>query len=299
MRIEIRCVSYSEDTSEAIKQMDAVYGPTFVRIFGDGAVSQSFGDLVIFTSIMHPAAQRAPDNRRGSYYKPTHTYFSSCHLDYADWIPQDWRSRVLGYGQAIDTAIMRIAKTRLTDAERLVLLDVNARTITEVMASAPEFITPLKPVSLIYFESSDRAGLHFGPVPGANDFSPPGVRYVEVRPEDAFSIPTSQTKGEEALPAISRQFRRDEDGLHFYEAFPHEGRITEYEGLCGIGGENRFHDFETSAQAAKIVARLKSQMKAKGFRSVPMSKHKRLIVEYPVEGNCWSCPSEWCNWVRA
>ncbi len=284
MSVEIRCVSYSEDTRAAIDQMDAVFGPTFVRLFGDGIVSASFRDLVIFTSIMHPAAHLPADNRRGSYHKPTDTYCTSCRLDYADWVTPDWPLRVLGYGRAVTTAIMRIAKTRLTETERAALLDANERAISELLALPPDSVAPLLPICLVYYDS-DRPGIHFGPAPGANDFSPAGFKYVEVKPEDAFSAAAQMPEREDSLPSIPRLFRRDQSGLHFYEAFPHNGQIAEHEGRCGIGGDNRFHDYKTPGEAAKIVTRLKSEAKTRGFRAIPHSRQKRLIVEYPVTAN--------------
>ncbi len=282
VKIEVRCVSCGEDTREAIKQMDTAYGPVLARHLEELPTFSGFDDLSIFTSIMHPAAQLEPDNKRGSYYKLTRSYITSCRLEYRDWIKPDWEIRTQGYAASVKKAIGRIAKTRISETERQVLLHCADISAIEVLTSAPDLVVPLKPIWLVYYESSERPGIRFGDIPGMGDFAPPGVRYVEVKPEDAFLVAASMSAREESLPSIPRRFRRDEKGLHFYEAFLREDRVIEHEGLCGLGGENRFHHFELLGQAEKIVTNLMAEAKAKGYRSVPSSKQKRLIVEYPV-----------------
>ena len=243
MHAEVSCFCSMESSRDAVRQMDDSFGANFVRLVEAELSLEQIDKLCISVSIMPHYHLLPPDQSRGSYDKASRTYYISRRLRYPDWIPGDWALRTQDYASAVKTAISRIAKTRLSEAERSRLLEMADWATTETLASPPERIAPVE----------TREDIVQGYLPQADK-----------------------------LPVIPRLFRRDGEVLYFYEAFPRENEIVEYEGECGVGGDNRFHPFDTVAQARKLVAQLKVDARAKGFRTLPGSKQKRLIVEYPV-----------------
>lgn len=243
MYAEVRCICSMASSQDAVQQMDDSFGANFVRLVEAELSLEQIDKLCIFVSIMPHYHLLPPDQGRGSYAKARRTYYISRRLHYPDWIPGDWALRTQDYASAVKMAISRIAKTRLSDAERSWLIDLAERATVETLASPPERIAPVEA----------REDIVQGYLPQADK-----------------------------LPVIPRLFRRDGEVLYFYEAFPRENEIVEYEGECGVGGDNRFHPFDTVAQARKLVAKLKTDARARGYRPQPASKQKRLIVEYPV-----------------
>ena len=270
----------------AVRQVDDAFGPVWSELVGKSETEGNFGRLAIGTSIAHPASTRPSKRATGSYHKPSDTYFVSAALDYAAWISTDWQDRVVGYAETVKAAIGAIAKTKIDDKNRSALLVLTEATKQRVLRDVPAIVVPLGSVWLV--PNSDAAVPHicFQKIDGMSHDG-----YIKVPPHDAFKVAVSLPVHEAPPPSIPRMYRRDADGLRFYEAFMHDGQIAEHEGMCGIGGDNRFHQAGTPGQVQLVMANLKKAAKLVGYKTLPVSKHKKLIVEYRV-ADSFANPSE-------
>jgi len=277
MEFECRTVCCSQDCRNAVKQMDDVFGSAFVRSATARLKSLSgFGRLVVFLSMMNPAFG-ARDTRRGSYHKSSDTYFTNCDLNYDDWISGDWAQRVDSYAWSVNEAVRRIAKTRITNEEREALLDAVKLAAHEVKAVAPAKIEPLESI----FVKRDAAGkiVCRGSLVASDADAVMGYSVEEVVP--GSHLPEEETSD---VPPMFKLYQRKDDGLYYHEAWPDDGDIVEHRGLCGTEGETRRHPYATLAEARRICAALKRQARADGYRPVAPSRHRRMVVELPVDG---------------
>ncbi len=284
MEHQVRCVSSTAEASKAVRQMDDAYGAAFVR-----GLSQIFlsgmSRLCIFVAISHPAVGVVGKPSRGTYYKANGSYMITQPLDYADWITTDWAKRTVGYSNAVKAAIGRIAKTRIIEAERQALLNLADVTAEHVASSPPDWVKPLKRVTFVYSDDSDRPTIHYGSTAGSA-LNSSGLRYIEIPPEKAFEAAQSlPPRPDNDLPGPVSLYKRGDESLHFYEAFPFEGHVTEHWGVAGLGGENRFHDYTDARHAHALIAGFKKAKRAEGFQAIPSSRRQKLIVEYDVEEN--------------
>jgi hypothetical protein len=84
-------------------------------------------------------------------------------------------------------------------------------------------------------------------------------------------------------PPMFKLYRRDEGRLHYREAWAHHGEVIEHHGACGTEGETRNHPYGTPAEARRIRAALKAAARAENYRPIAPSRHRRLVVELPIE----------------
>jgi len=269
------------DTADALKQVEDAFAGRAATLEGRDKLSL-IGVLYVSVHLKSPLAgdRRA---RRGSYHKPTETYFVEAYADYGEWIVPDWRRRTENYAGALRDAIGRVAKTRLPELERTSMLRLIDRLVDIVAASPPEDLKPLQSIELHYIGDNPVPSISFGSVGGIN-FVLPGTRTVEVWPEDAEAVAASLPKRAPQEPQAFKLYKRDGDGLRYHEAWANEGEITEHWGICGEEGNTSPHAYASLAAGEKIMRAIKNRARETGFSSLASSRHRQLVIELPVDG---------------
>ncbi len=288
MEFTCRMVSAAADTTDAVRQLDAVFGDAFVRLAtAEIDALSGMSGLCIFVTMMHPALLPGEDTRRGSYHKASNIYYVTRRLTYEDWLKPDWSARTLSYAATVKGAINRLAKTRITADERARLLDIADRAAAEAIANAPLKGIALGNVTQTRTAAGEHLGFGFKPPEGFTDTygmpRPEGWQSENLSFEEVWRIVKSQS-AVPTDPEAFKLYRRDDTGLHYYEAWGHEGEITEHRGLCGTEGETIVRAYAGLSAGEKIISRLKAQGRAEGYRAISRSKHRTLVVEIPVDG---------------
>ncbi len=281
--LSIRNFYYSPDTAEALEQMEGAFGDAAATLEGQARFSL-IGVLVASIRLNGPFGGLSKP-KRGSYHKPTETYYTEAFADYGEWIALDWPRRTMDYAKALREAIGRVTKARLPDAEREVVLDRVARMMDVVLGLPPENIKPLKPVKLVFGPDSPRPMVSFD-ADGrlAEELLSVGSRVLIVPPEEAESIAAGLPKEAPREPEAFKLYRREGSVLRYHEAWAHEGEITEHWGVCGEEGETSSHAYDDLAAGGKIMGAIKRQARQAGFVTLARSKHRQLVLEIPVDG---------------
>jgi len=276
--LEIRSYVLYPDTSDALMQVEQAFArasetaPSRLSLIGTLAVSIRLNNPL--------SGDFTP--RRGSYHKPTDTYYVQAIANYDQWIVPDWRRRTENYATALKDAIGRVAKTRLPEPERTELLGVVDRLTEIVLESPPDDLKPLKPVGLMYGDDSARPAMAFDV---SSSFGPPLFgEMVLVQPEDAVAVAASLPKQATEEPQAFKLYRHDGEALHYHEAWASDGEITEHWGLCGFEGDSLRHPYDSLAAGEKIMKAIKTRARQAGFSSLPPSRHRQLVIELPVDG---------------
>ncbi|WP_050808369.1 hypothetical protein [Asticcacaulis biprosthecium] len=276
--LEISNFIYFPDTSDALRQVERAFGEALPDAPGRLSL---IGRLVVSIRLNNPLAGIMRPGR-GSYHKPTDTYYVEAFADYERWIVPDWLARIQSYAAALKDAIGRVPKTRLSDAERIALLGLIDRLEETVLGSPPDVLKPLKPMKLIYAADSPRPAIAF-------DVDSPicfglSTDAVLVPPENAAAVAASLPKREPEGPRPFKLYRRDGDALHYHEAWANDSEITEHWGVCGHEGDSLRHLYDGLAAGEKVMAAIKRRARQVGFSSLPRSRHRQLVIELPIDG---------------
>jgi hypothetical protein len=83
---------------------------------------------------------------------------------------------------------------------------------------------------------------------------------------------------------VEKLYKRVHDVLHYHEAWADRDSVTEHWGVVGERGSTRelAQSKGTSAEAA--IAELLQPVREAGYSPIDMGDHRRLIVEYAVDG---------------
>ncbi|ESQ88319.1 hypothetical protein ABAC460_16800 [Asticcacaulis sp. AC460] len=276
--LDIRNFTYFPDTRDALDQVE--------QAFGDASANaptrlSRIGNLVVSIRLSNPlAGDQHPG--RGSYDKPTGTYYIAANADYDRWVVPDWHHRTQSYAAAMKDAIGRVAKTRLPEAERTAILGLIDHLEETVSGSPPDNLKPLKPVKLMYSEDSLRPAIAF-------DVEPPiglavSTDAILVLPQNVAAVAASLPKREPESPRPFKLYRRDGEALHYQEAWAHDGELTEHWGVCGHEGDSLLHHYDSLTAGNKIVEAIKRRARQAGFSSLPRSRHRQLVIELPIDG---------------
>lgn len=280
--LSIRNFYYFPDTSDALKQMESAFGDAAAKVEGQAAFSL-IGVLVVSVRLNGPFAGRQQP-RRGSYHKPTATYYAEAFADYERWIRPEWQVRTQNYADALKAAIGRVAKTRLPEPERAMLLARIDRLAESVAAVPPGDVKPLKPVKLIYTGDSLRPMIAFDAGHAATDAAWAGSRIVIVSPEEAQAVADGLPEPAPERPESFKTYKREDDILAYHEAWANDGEITEHWGICGTEGDQSTHVYDSLAAGQNIIQAIKKRAREAGFSALARSKHRQLVIELSVDG---------------
>ncbi len=279
MELEVRGICFTKDMMDSAHEMDALFGGDLKARAKREPAFEKIGELFLQATPDNPLS--GPPDKRRSYSKKYDLYSVSQPIDYMAWAKADWAGRTDAYAQALTLAVQRVAKTRLTDAERETLISLVDQTRRQVREAPPQTVHPVGPTYVTYDENDkvvslgfeeDGLGLSLG-------------RVVALAPEEVAKLSRDDIfpPSPEEIPSF-KLYRRIEGRLHYHEAWPWESKIVEHWGLCGTTGEVREHDFDGTLAGKRLIARLKKEARAGGFQSIAPSRHATLIVEYPIDG---------------
>lgn len=86
-------------------------------------------------------------------------------------------------------------------------------------------------------------------------------------------------------------YKREADRrLLYHEAWSAGAQVVEHWGVCGDRGETKAHPVADDREARRALQQLKKAAAARGYASIPESRMKMLVVEYPLDG--WGSPSD-------
>ena len=255
--------------------MEETYGARLARLVGDYPPFTLIGELIVSPECSHPLHALQTKVRR-SHDVSRRTYFVTVPVDYIAAATLDWPTRVGAYSDAVEIAIARVAKTRLTDAERETLLAAARQARAEISASPPGDIVSF--------------GRFLMPIDPRASQSLPGEvapSWVEVKLEDMPSL-LAQVKPQEET--LFKLYAKVVDGRRRYrEAWLDDDlTVVEHWGICGERGESASHGHESAPSARERYQALKKAARAEGYRPIPLSRHAKLTVEFSLSDSDWS-----------
>lgn len=245
-------------------------------------VFEKIDRLELGLALNHPVTASHPNPGKARFHTPSKTVFASASIDYEKWIAENWNSRVDAVAEALIAAVGAVAKSRLTTEERATALDVIRDGAERTKLSPPQCITPLGSVYLMFYAGSEKPAVSF------NDHVPPmipGVVRIEELPPSAVPEYLSTSPNlSTPPPSIFKLYTQQNGQLTYREGWIADGKVTEHWGVCGERGETRFHPLAEGTDPRTLLNALSREARALGFKPIPLSRHKGLIVERPVQG---------------
>jgi predicted DNA-binding WGR domain protein len=235
-------------------------------------------EIVVGPITMHPALGRK-QRAQATLDPKTKTYFVKAPLNYLDYVSADWTIRTSAFGDSVAAGLRKLPKSRFSDTERAALLSVVERATQRTAATRPEIVELAKPVFARLDQDGNPNGLSLqvdGPVPLGSGFL--------IEPDDAGKYEgfCAQNPKSRATP-VKLFLRRSDAALLYVEAWYADGKVVEHWGTCGERGETREHEAPSEEEAARVLARLSKRARTKGYRPIPNSRMKMLIVEYVLD----------------
>ena len=83
---------------------------------------------------------------------------------------------------------------------------------------------------------------------------------------------------------MEKLYKRVDGVLHYHEAWAYRGSVTEHWGVVGERGSTREVAQPRGMSADATVATVLRPARESGYAPIDMQDHRRLIVEYPVDG---------------
>lgn len=236
--------------------------------------------LALCLALSHPLAARAPEPAKARYHGPTKTVFASASVNYEKWLHENWSDRVEAVGEALIAANGAVAKSRLTAHERTSVVGIILEAVERAKASCPEALIPLGSVYLNFYPGGEEPSVGYGD----GSVSSMTTRVVELRPSELLAYLESNPKDPATPPSMFKLYMRRDGRLDYHEAWIDNGEIIEHWGTCGERGETRRHAVGSGADPFALLKSLSDKPRAAGFKPIPLSRHKGLIVEREVVG---------------
>jgi hypothetical protein len=236
----------------------------------------------------HPVFGRQ-DVARAQFDRTGGTYRIRIPLRYVEWASMDWGVRVKEFADAMLAGIGALPRSRFNDGDRAILRAAVGRAAEAALSSKPEAVSAVKPI----FVFTDAEGKAVSVSYDINDNTDPVPRVgFQIAPEDAGKHegiwPDRQSKTSTDPFKLYRRVSPSE--LHYREAWYADGVVTEHWGRCGERGEAREHPARNETDVAIVLSRLKKSARDAGYRPIPESRMKFLIVEYALDS--WGSPDD-------
>jgi len=235
-------------------------------------------------SLIHPAgSSRSP--KRGSFSKRDKTYYLPASLPYVAWATGDWSVRVSLMADEARQVLHGLPATRVSRDEKGALSSAIDAAEVVTLASAPQSLEPVGSIHLIYDESGERSGS-----PPGVSFSDIGIprsgRIVEVRVSEISAIDWDALMKRQVSDERSFKFyRRGDATLSYREAWIDDANaVTDHRGDCGDRGETQVRPFSDRSAARRFYEELKVDARRAGFRAIPESRHRQIVVDLADDG---------------
>jgi hypothetical protein len=236
--------------------------------------------LALCLALSHPIAAPAAGPAKARYHGPTKTVFASASVNYEKWLDENWNNRVEAVGEALVAANGAVAKSRLTAHERTSVVGIILEAVERAKASGPEAVIPLGAVYLSFYPGGEEPSVQYGD----GGVSSMATRVVELRPSELLAYLESNPKELASPPSVFKLYMRRDGRLDYHEAWIVDGEIIEHWGACGERGETRRHAIGPGADPFALLKSFSGKPRAAGFKPIPLSRRKGLIVEREVEG---------------
>ena len=279
MNVEAHLISSTGEASASGRQAVNAVNACIVELTSAKADFDKFDCLRIHLMLAHPLAVRASRPARARFHSPTKTVFATTSIDYEKWIKEDWNSRIEAVAEALFGAVSSVAKSRASVEERSALVEIVIEAAALAKASPPVVMHPLESVHLTFDSDSDKPSVSFGARSQSTD-----TTAFELPPSELLAYLAKAPPEPTAEPSSFKLYLRREGRLAYHEAWIADDEIIEHWGLCGELGETRSHPIGIGSDPFAVLKDLSHRPRANGFKPVPLSQHKGLIVEKPIEG---------------
>lgn len=199
--------------------------------------------ILLALRVLHPSAQK---KQRGSFRQADGTYYMWSDVDLMAFAASGWASRIGALADATRDAVSRIARTRISEAERAFLLESVAKAETRALNAEPSQIEPINEADLLRLTHSSQVS------------SPEPSRLV-------------------------RLYKSIDGVRHYREMWFDGAQTTEHEGVVGEIGKIKETPVTAEADGFRALKEFEQSARKDGFRPVSLSKQVRLIVEYASE----------------
>lgn len=272
MRLSIWVISGTAEALDSLVQLAGRAAPVWSSLGERLPDFEQIGELLVCCSILHPLAGGRRTPLRGSYDSRAGIFYAQVQIDYVAWAVEGWPARVEAFVAALKESLKRIAKTRISESERMRLLELAEPLGRALCADPPDHLVPVGPV---YLTDPGGKGL-------------PSVAFDIPRdPEGWTAVPASDAGELRARPDKERLFklyRCRNGGLEYFEAWTGDRGVIEHTGRCGERGQIREHSSSDEEGQLAILRRLKSEARATGYRAIAPSRHAQLVVERALDG---------------
>lgn len=183
-------------------------------------------------------------DRRGSFDRKSNTWFSHAPLDYDAWASGDYAVRVSLLAGAVQRGLDRVPSKRLTTNEREQLASAISAARDSVLVNPPPVLAPV-------------------------DKGP-------------WKDPRLTPPQEERLFKL---YDRDDGRLLYREGWiDDDNAVSDHRGWCGERGKTQVYPFASASEARSFYDGLKAEARTAGFRAIPQSRHKQIVVELVDDG---------------
>jgi len=230
-------------------------------------------ELVLIATVAYPDGETRP--RRGIFHKTTQTYcITAMPPDYGIWARPEWQTRIAILLETLHSAIGRIPRTRLDDDERQRLHGLLDKAAEHAIAAPP------KRIAIVHPTYSSPSGVRLCQ-PG--ETPPPNA--VMVPPEGAMALAACQAKARRDAPPDMVKLYKKEGGRRLYrEAWIAGDEIVEHWGTCREHGRSSSRALRDGESAKQAFTDFTDRARELGYRLLPPSRQKMMVVQYPVEG---------------
>ena len=282
MQVSANLYWATAEASESGVQVTSAFNDQITPISGAEPAFEKMDRLDLGLALFHPLGGRPPDRPKARFHTPTKTVYASAPIDYERWIDEDWARRADAVAEALTAAVGAVAKSRLTAEERATVFEILRVSTERTNASPPRRMAPLASVYLMFNPGDDKPSVSFaGRDRGA---LPDGARIEEVRPCDLRTYMAKRSPETPPSPSLFKFYTRRDGDLHYREGWIDQDKVVEHFGVCGERGETRSHPAGDGTAAQALLKTLNREAAATGFKPIPMSRHKGLIVEKSIGG---------------
>ncbi|MEQ1509466.1 MAG: hypothetical protein ABL909_03580 [Sphingopyxis sp.] len=270
------------EVSATIRQMEQIFGQALISASNSLSPMLNIAKLAFSLSLNHPITGIAKQKGSGSYDKATGTFYAVAAIQYADWTSTAWADRVSAYADAMSRGALAIHKTRISEEERAIILKLIGRASAIATDNCPEIIWPVRPIFLM-FEGLSATPCQISYSGTAGMIKSGSRRIVMVPPEQAKNY-SKQMCNPQTEPTGFKFYRKTANGLEYREAWSDGDNIVQHQGQCGSQGE---HSTERviGDEAQQVMLNLwRKDTKSAGFKTLPMSRHRTLVVSSRVDG---------------
>ena len=264
------------DIGGALLQVTKAFAHRLRLLAAEQPPFEQIGTLAIAVSGAHPLAFAFSESRRGFYDKRTNQYYVGASAKYEALSSPNWGDRVGGCAEAALSALQKVARTRMTDAERDALVGLISEARDQTAAGAP---TSLIPAGRVFVK--DPASTLTGLPLLSFDQAGPQAGMIEVLPEEIQRYVEQASTASNPSERLFKSYARFDGVLRYREAWINDDfGVTEHWGEVGQRGEHRVHEAADEATARLIFANLRDEARAAGFRPISPSREATLVVEY-------------------